>query len=170
MLYVIQVRSTEEHKIQEELNTWVLKEGEEAYIPTYELQKFYHGEPHIVKKILFPGYVFCRTSQIDDLFYRLKLIPHLAKLLRADHEVPEFETVSHAEEMQLDALGGPEHNVGVSIGVIENGEVKILSGPLLGFTGPIYKTDRHKRTAIIGVDVVGKELRTRVALEIVYKC
>ncbi len=169
MLYVIQVRSTEEHRVQEELRACILKEGEEAFIPTYELQKFFHGEPRIVKKALFPGYVFCRTPQIDDLFYRLKLLPRLTKLLRADVAVPEFGTVTPEEEARLDVMGGPEHNVGVSIGVIEGGEVKILSGPLKEFTGPIYKIDRHKRMATVGMDIAGVEHRVPVALEIVYK-
>ncbi len=169
MLYVIQVRTTEEHKIQETLRTWVLREGEEAFVPTYELQKFFHGEERMIKKALFPGYVFCRTDDIDGLFYRLKRIPHLTRILRPDINVSEFGAVTAAEEARLNAMGGPEHNVGASIGVIENGQVKILSGPLMDYTGRFYRIDRHKRTATIGIEIAGVEHRVPVALEIISK-
>ena len=73
------------------------------------------------------------------------------------------------EKFFLSKLLGENFCIGYSIGVIENGKVKILQGALIGMDKNIRKVDRHAREAIVEITVAGKNKLIAVALEIVDK-
>lgn len=53
----------------------------------------------------------------------------------------------------------------LSKGIIVNGKLKIISGPLMGKKSEIKKIDRHKRKAWVSVNLFGKERLIVVGLE-----
>lgn len=71
--YAVQVRTGREEAVlqlsKKIINESVLKE---CFIPYYERMKRYQGEWHKELHILFPGYVFLITEQIESLFWELK--------------------------------------------------------------------------------------------------
>ncbi|MBR1860485.1 MAG: antiterminator LoaP [Lachnospiraceae bacterium] len=166
MLYAIQVKAGEEHETLVRFAECITAEGEEAFVPTYDRKKKFRGEEKVITAVLFPGYVFFRTEDVESLFFRLKKLPRLTKILRAENT---FLPVSQEEDEQLTLLGGPDHHITVSIGVIEAGQVKILTGPMENFKGPIRHIDRHKRIAIIGMEIGGRMHDVEIGLEITKK-
>lgn len=166
MLYAIQVRTGSEHETVARFEANIIMPGEEAFVPIYDRKKKFRGEELVVTSVLFPGYVFFRTDDVESLFFRLKKLPRLTKILRAENT---FLPVSQEEDEQLTLLGGPAHHITVSIGVIEAGQVKILTGPMENFKGPIHHIDRHKRIAIIGMEIGGKMHDVEIGLEITKK-
>ena len=57
----------------------------------------------------------------------------------------------------------------MSEGVIEDDQVHILSGPLMGMEGAIRKIDRHKRKAWLELEMFGRQQQIEVGLEIIKK-
>ena len=166
MLYVIKVKAGEEHRTLSELDSFIRLEGEEFFVPVYDRKKKYKGEEKLVTSVLFPGYLFCKTDDVTDLFLRLRKIIKLTKFLRAG---ADFLSVSAEEEDNLIILGGEDHHVKVSMGIIEGSNVRIISGPMEDFKGPLLHIDRHKKLARVGMEIGGQLKEVEVGLEIISK-
>lgn len=167
MWYVIQVRSGKEEEIQRQCETVIDKEIlERAFVPYSEQERKYQGEWHREYKVLFPGYVFLVSEDKAELFYQLKRVIGLTKLLGTGDEIVPL---SEDEIRFLTAFGREDQVVEMSEGFIENDRVVITSGPLQGNEGLIRKIDRHKRKAYLEIDMFGRKLKTQVGLEIVRK-
>lgn len=166
MLYVIQVFTGKEHRVAECCRQVIMKEQEEIFVPLYKRQKKIKGELKTVTLVLYPGYIFCETEEPVRLFGELKQIKELTKLLRNDEDIIPVEK---KEEETLYKLFGRDHVVEVSTGYIEGGKVRITAGPLEHFEGQIIRIDRHKRSAVIELDFMGRKTQTTVGLEVVDK-
>ena len=132
-------------------------------------------EEEIVKKcqfyidhdILFKGYIFIITNQVEQLYTQLKKVPYLTKLLGNDGK--EIYPIYPQEAMFLTKFSNKDHVVDISNGIIENDKIIINEGPLIGLEGLITKIDRHKRIAYVDVELLGKLTRVQVGLEIISK-
>ncbi len=172
MWYVIQVFTGDEEKIVrmcDEIVGICDCEGsvlQKCFIPYALRKRRYCGGWHMEKKPLFPGYVFLTSSEPEVLFLSLKRVPGLTRLLGTGEEIVPL---SAGEEKFLIKLGGEKQIVESSIGVIENDQIIITSGPLLGMEGCIRKIDRHKRAAWLEVRMMGRTIEAQVGLEVVEK-
>ena len=167
MWYVIQVRTGSEENIRLQCEANIPQDVmERCFIPYYEERRRIRGEWMTLKKILFPGYVFLITEEIDELFYQLKKVIGLTRLLGAGDEIIPL---TERERDFLLRFGGENQIVEMSEGIIEQSRIRILSGPLMGMEGQIRKIDRHKRKAWIEVPMFGRMVETQVGLEIVRK-
>lgn len=167
MWYVVQVRvGTEENmklQCQKKISESIL---ERCFIPYYEEKKRIQGEWKIQQKILFPGYIFVITEDIENLYKRLKCVIGMTKLLGTGEEIVPLAE----DEIQfMQNFGGEAQVVKMSEGVIEQSEVKILSGPLQGKEGFIKKIDRHKRKAWLEMEMFGRLQTIQVGLEVIAK-
>ena len=167
MWYVIQVRTGTEEEIQKQCETIIDKKIlEKSFIPKYEQGKKYQGKWHTEWKALFPGYVFLVSKDQEKLFYELKRVIGLTKLLgTGDTVVP----LTDEEVGFLLRLGGEEQTVEMSQGIIENDRVIVTCGPLKGNEGLIRKIDRHKRKAWLEIQMFGRTVEMQVGLEVVEK-
>lgn len=166
--YVIQVRNKLEEKIKKSCEMIVSKEFlKECFVPKNIRLKKVEGKWIEVEEILFNGYVFLVSDTPDELFLELKKIPDLTKMLgKIDNEI--FPLYDDEVEF-LKSFSNAEYVVELSSGIIENDTVNITSGPLQGKEGIIRKIDRHKRIAIIEVELFGQLTVAKVGLEIVSK-
>ena len=101
-----------------------------------------------------------------DLYEELKHIDGMTKMIGTGQEIvpltdEEVEFIQH--------FGGEDKIVQMSEGIIENSQVKILSGPLEGMEAFIRKIDRHKRKAWLEIEMFGRMQRVEVGLEIISK-
>ena len=160
MWYVVQVFTGKEENIktmcQKQIPENIL---ERCFIPCQEVKRKYNGKWHQERKILFPGYVFMITEDAAALLEGLRTIPAMTKVLGdRDCLIP----LSDAEIALLLRLGGEKQIVELSIGVIENDRVKIISG--------IRHINRHKREARIELELFGgRKIETTVPVEIIQK-
>lgn len=136
----------------------------EAFIPRYERMKRYQGEWHTEQLPMFPGYIFLVAEWVEELFYRLKKVPELTKILGDGRE---FIPIKDEEKALLQQMGNEEHVTEMSVGYIAGERVVILFGPMKGIEGKIHKIDRHKRVAVLEVGMFGGYVDVRVGLEIV---
>lgn len=165
MWYVIQVRSgTETHiccQCQRLIEEGVL---ERCFLPRYQEKKRFQGKWHLQEKILFPGYVFLITEELEKLRESLRQVNGLTKLLGTGDEIV---SLTDAEVAFLLRMGKEEQTVEMSTGIIVNDKVQIQQGPLMGMEGCIRKIDRHKRCAWLEVEMFGRMVEMKVGLEIV---
>ncbi len=167
MWYVIQVTTGKEDQILSMIKKYsVQKYLEECFSPKYEHKKKYLGQWRQEEAILFPGYIFVISDQVEELYQALKNIPELTKLLG----VGEKWTPMTKEDIEIvETLSGKERIVRFSEGYIVGVAVVITKGPLQGMEGTIKKIDRHKRKAYLEIPMFGRVLNAQVGLEIVEK-
>ena len=167
MWYVIQVRSGTEEGIQKQcekiIDPSVLQK---CFIPQCEQERKYQGAWHKELKTLFPGYVFLISEDKEALFFALKKVAGLTKLLGTGEEVVPL---TQEEVRFLKRFSRDDQVVEMSEGIIEDQQVIITSGPLKGNEGLIKRIDRHKRKAYLEMEMFGRKIETQVGLEIVRK-
>lgn len=172
MWYVIQVITGDEEQIVIQCRKRLGEDDSEGaflrrcFIPYTKRKRKYRGEWHMEQKILFPGYVFLVSDDPESLFLHLKRIQGLTRLLGCGEEIVP---ISKQEESFLQKLGGESQVVEYSMGIIEQDEILVTSGPLQGMEGYIKKLDRHKRVAWVEIEMMGRTVEAQVGLEIVEK-
>ena len=167
MWYVLQVRTGTEESIRLQCRNNIPKAAlERCFIPYYEEKKRIRGEWTIQKKVLFPGYVFVVTEDLNHLYDSLKTVIGLTKLIGTGKEIVPLTEV---EKDFLLGFGGEEQVVKMSEGIIEGTKIIVTQGPLMGKEGYIKKVDRHKRKARLELEMFGRMQEVVVGLEIVEK-
>ena len=134
MWYVVQTTSGKEENIKIQGETYLPAGLVEKYvIPLYEERRRFHGEWHTLQKKLFPGYVFFISDQAEELFLQLKKVPAMTKMLGIGDEIV---ALTPQEIEFILRFCGEDDIAEISEGVIENDQVHILSGPLMGWKEP----------------------------------
>lgn len=125
-------------------------------------QEIFHaaGEWHVQTKKLLPGYLFLASDDPTQLTEQCKKNHMLAKndelILLNDQDMGLFSLTKNGI-------------FELSKGIIVNGKLKIISGPLMGKKSEIKKNDHHKRKAWVSVNLFGKEQLIVVGLEVFQK-
>lgn len=167
MWYVVQVRSGTEHNIRIQCNKKIPDTiMERCFIPYYEEKKKQNGTWNTLQKVLFPGYIFMITEDVEKLFFHLKTIEGMTKLIGTGQDIIPLK---EEEITFLKRFGGEEQIVSMSEGIIEGTQVIITSAPLMGMEGLIQKIDRHKRKAWLDLELFGRMQQVEVGLEITRK-
>ena len=165
---------------------------EACFAPECEVMWKTGGQWELKRKLLFPGYLFFVTEDVDALNDELRKIPAMARLLGSSCEGVASDAASSAvtdngtvvrgwrersafmpltadERDWFLAFSDAAHVVRMSEGVIEGDTVKVTRGPLMGREGLIRKIDRHKRRAYLEVTMFGRTIPASIGLEIVRK-
>lgn len=104
MWYVVQTRTGTEESIRIQCKKNVSAEVlERCFIPYYEEQKRIRGEWTTQTKVLFPGYVFMITENVEALYEELKTIIGLTKLIGTGEEIVPLQ---EEEIAFLESFGG----------------------------------------------------------------
>ncbi len=134
----------------------------DTFFPKRQVRKRFRGEWNTVTEKLFPGYLFVETEDPTRLFFEMKRIPVLSKIL-GDPEA-SFATLNPEEEGFIRRIGRRrgDHCIGVSTVQIasdapykKGDKVNILSGDLLDFQGEVVGYDFHKRKAMVQTGMFG---------------
>ncbi len=166
MWYVMQVYTGQEMEIARQCKERVAVDGEDVFIPLTERQTKIRGVWTLVKSRLFPGYVFVETTQIEDFFLRLKKIQAKAKVLDVDGCLTSIST---EEEEYLKKLCGEEHIAHYSEGYVEGDQLVVTSGALEGCEAKVKKILRHKRLAVLEIELMGRVVEVTLGLGVVEK-
>lgn len=169
MYYVIWTLTGKEDIVKDEIVAQIGQENKEKiHILTRERKQKYRGEWQIRKEKLFPGYLFMdlEVSQVEPVRQALRKATEHAKVLKTGDEL---YPIHKQEEQLLRRLTGDTTNVAVSVGVIAGDKVIIKEGPLIGMEGMIKRIDRHKRMAVLEVELFNRVSEVKVGLEIVEK-
>lgn len=137
-----------------------------VFYPKTETMKRYEGAWHKETKPMFPGYIFAVTDDPEELRRSFLNVPKLTKLLGTDN-VPV--ALSDKEEQLLRQVTNQEHVAEMSVGVIEGDRLVVNTGPLMGIEGLVKRINRHKRVAVVEVEMFGRLVEMELGLEVVEK-
>lgn len=126
---------------------------------TISRQMAYPGKNPLSRVCLF-------AENLEQLAENLRKVTGMTRLLGTGDEIIPL---SQEEVELLLKLGKEEQLVAMSTGIIENDQVRILTGPLQGMEGYIRKINRHKRKAWVSIEMFGRSVDMEVGLEIVKK-
>lgn len=167
MWYVVQVMSGKELQCCNLCRRYIKKEiYQDMFVPQYIQKKRYQGAWHEEKKILFPGYFFVDTEQIDEVLQELSYVPEMTKVLRTGETVT---AITREEQSYLSDMLDDDYVVQVSTGFVVGDDICITEGPLRNYQGYIKKIDRHKRVADLEINFFGRMTPVQVGLEVLAK-
>lgn len=167
MWYVMQVLSGEEHRIVQQCKRQIATiYYKDFFVPLYIQKRRYQGQWHEEQKILFPGYVFIDTENMEPLVKELSKISGLTKLLR---NADEIASITKEEQHYLMDMMDDNFVVQISIGYLIGDKICITEGALKNYSGYISKIDRHRRTAELMVNFFGRQTKVQVGLEVIKK-
>ena len=165
MWYVIQTTSGQEQDClavcRAKIDSSLYKE---MFVPLYIDKMHFRKQWHDVKKVLFPGYFFVDTDDIDNVSKELSHIDRLTKVLR---NAEKIAPIQKKEQEFLRGMMNEEYIVECSKGFIIGDRVCITEGPLRNHYGFIRKVDRHRRIAKLEINFFGRMTPVEVGLEIV---
>ena len=116
---------------------------------------------------LFPSYVFLKTNEPFDIFYELKKIPMLSKLLK-DWE-NEFLKISEEEQTFLENLqsGNSDHIVQRSlVETDQDGRIVKASGAVGIYKDKIVKQRLRKRYVLIEQEFLGVTRKIKLSIKL----
>lgn len=167
MWYVIQTETGKEEKTKACIEKRVSSDFyHDIRVLYYETKRRYLGDWHIEKKRLFPGYLFIDSDTTEELYLELKKVPELTKLLGYDGDIVALRP---EEERFLRELTEKDGTAAMSFGVQIGDKIIVKEGVLVGKESVIRKVDRHKRKALIEIEMLGESRLIEVGLEIVEK-
>ncbi|MEG0315214.1 MAG: antiterminator LoaP, partial [Erysipelotrichaceae bacterium] len=140
-----------------------------AFCPMVENCIKKNGECHFITKPMFPSYIFVESemeqSEFQELIVEIRgRKKGIVKELKYDNE--GTEALQKEEKEYIESLMNKDKIIERSSGVIENDQVIITDGPLIGQESRIVKIDRHKRIAFLEFNILGREIKIKVPLEI----
>lgn len=165
MWYVIQTETGREEEVLYLMRRLLDKRLCSRYmILEAEWPKRSGGQWLLLRKAMFPGYIFVETEEAEKLFFQLKQIPKLTKILGNE----KFEFVPLAEEeiqflykiSKTAEKNGTEQRLLVHpsrITVDKAGTIHVISGPLKEFEKEILRVNLHKRYAVVKVKMLGEK-------------
>ena len=157
--YTIFVQTGNEERAAEEIKKCLShSQYEELYtiliLKLVTFERYSGGK--IVKKerVMFPGYLLLNTDHIQELYELTLGCKNIIRFLKTEND---FLTVKEHEIEPLLMLSNEDNVIGSSEIFIENESVRVFSGPLLNYTGKIYKIDRRKQRAKVAFELNGNQ-------------
>ena len=149
MWYVMQTTTGKEEELVQMIQTIVPSDlFEDCFVAYYERIWRRQGQSIVHVERLFPGYVFILSEQPKELFFQLKRVPAMSKII-ADGNF----TFLSLEDEEVDFLGelfSQNHIIQLSyVKTDGKGNVQQISGPLKKYMDRVLKFQFKKRYAIV---------------------
>src|SRR5688500_13701291 len=141
-------------RCEKKLAEYSEREGISVTLPCYRSAHKYRGKLAVLRKPLFPGYVFLRMSRLQrQKIYQSKYVANLLDV--ADQELFEEQlgAILTALETELEITVAPE--------IGEGKKVRIKSGPLRGMEAWVEKRT-GMTIALLRLDFIGQAAAVKV--------
>jgi len=158
---VLFVRTGSEEKLVQILKEKLSASEFLPFVPTKEMSHRSKGVIRKVRKPLFPGYVFVQTeiepvSIADNLRAVLKNVKDIYSVLHYGDDENDV-VVREMGRLYWERLFDADFCIVGSTGFIEGDRIWITSGALVGLEGKIKKINRHKREAVVEMEMMGEK-------------
>lgn len=152
--YVVHTYSGYENKVAQNIEKVVENQGFddrifEVRVPTEEVVEYKDGKERKVERKTYPGYVLVKMIQTPESWYVVRNIRGVTGFVGSTTEpIP-------LTEKEVEALGVDTHSVQVNYVVGDS--VKIIHGPLDGFTGKVEEILPEKDLVKVSVSFFGRD-------------
>ena len=159
--YVVHTYSGYENKVANDLAIVVENRGmqdliQDIKIPMETVTEIKDDKKREVERKIFPGYVLIKMIVTDDSWYVVRNIRGCTGFVG-----PASKPVPLTDD-EVAALGVEKHSV--EVGYKDGDIVKIISGPLEGYTGTVKTVDTENNSVCVVLSMFGRE--TPVELEL----
>ena len=160
--YVIHTYSGYENKVANNIETAVENQNlreliEEVCVPTEKVLELRDdGKEREVERKIFPGYVLVKMILTDDSWYVIRNTRGVTGFVG-----PGSKPVPLSEK-EVAALG--VEKVHVEVNYKEGDNVRVVSGPLEGFSGVVDAVDIERSIVTITVSMFGRDNQVELAL------
>lgn len=134
------------------------------FVPKYQVMMQFAHVWEIRERVLFPGYIFIETDEIKEVQQGFWRIPYYKRMLGKDEE--EIHPITVREKQRLCLLMNDDGIIEASRGYKDGECVEITKGALVGHEAEIQRIDRHKRTATVELELLGKCVKMNLGLEL----
>lgn len=178
--YVLYTRANAEQRVIRDMKQAFLKRGTEYSLDPFCPESEFYYRTSKAKKLgkvykkrpLFPGYVFLETDMPEKDFLKqfsgyIYESPDIIRILRNGSS--GSIAIDAEERIRFEYLFKGRRCLDHSVGYIEGDKVTVTSGPLMGLEGSITHIYRHDQIATVKIDLFGRSLEAKLALEIVSK-
>lgn len=157
----MQVKTGQELEIVRQCRRRLMNGNEDVFTMLGERKYRIRGSWELKQYVLFNGYVFIETADIDNFRIRLHKIETMTKVLKTGEEVVP---IAPEEEAFLKQLGGQEHIAEYSEGYLEGEQLIVTEGAMKGYEGRVKRLDRHRRLVTIEVPLLGRLVEIQLGL------
>ncbi len=155
--YVLQTRTGEEEKVTGLIRKIVPPHLYEECFVVYHEQLWRRRQQNFVHvKRAFPGYVFITSREPEALFFCLKQVPAMSKMMADDESF--FLTVEKEEQEFLKGIMNDDHVICLSyLSTDGKGNIRQVSGPLKACVSGIVRCRFGKRHVLVRLRLLGEE-------------
>ena len=163
MWYVLQVRAGEELAVKDALR----EQGLTAIVPREDRTIRRGGEWTTQEYLLLPGYVVVQADYTADNYYLVRRVLGVLRWLgtEANDGAPIPLTYQETAWVRMLEDGGQPIQASTAR-LREDGQLEILSGPLLALAPHVVKYDKRSRRATVEITVAGETQRITLSLTI----
>lgn len=179
MWYVMQVGAGNEAHMKELLENFLPQELiSHIFYPLYESSYKKGGRRRIVRRPLFPGYLFLESTQSEavDVPKQSENLKELEKYLKGITEFNHLLSagkvcipVSVQEQEFLTRHTDRGHVMVMSRGYMTGRQVTVTEGAFAGYRGELKYVDRHNQYGVMEVQLGEKKMDMQFGLEIAEK-
>lgn len=161
--YALFVKTGKEDDVQKWLKFYFKENTLFSLLPKRRLMERKNGIVKNVLKKIFPSYVFIHVDISEKIYYRLKQIPNIIRILKTDEYIAEIN-----EKEMLPILEILDDNGIVDYSKVYQTDSGIIveSGPLKGREGLIIAVDKRKRKVKIKLKLMGAIREFYVGVEL----
>lgn len=161
--YVVNTYSGHENRVKDNLEKRIDTMGiqEQLFRVLVAEEELYDDKKKIVKKNMFPGYVFVEMIMTDDAWYVVRNTPGVTGFIGSSGGGVKPFPVSPGEMnsiLRRMGQGGKNLEAGFEVG----DKVRILSGPFSGTEGTVFSMNDQTQSANVLIFFVGRETPTEV--------
>jgi transcriptional antiterminator NusG len=160
--YALFVLTGQEEKVKQRL-MYRFDDRIRIVVPRRVLRERKEGKWRLVTRVLFPGYVLINGRIDTDLYYSMKSVPGLLKLIKSGSDPV---SIDEREIMILSKLISNGEEIGISSAIEEGGKIRITDGPLYAMEGYIREINRRKGRAKVSLDFLGEERLVELAISV----
>ena len=173
---ILFARTGSEEKLRDMLKESLNTDEYLPFVPAKETPFRSKGVIYKVRKPLFPGYIFIQTGIEPDLIAgkletALRSVEgkkHIYSILHYGNNKKDV-VVRDEERLYWERLFDGDFCIQGSVGIIEGDVTRVTSGALMGLEGRIKRINRHKREAVVEMQIMGQSREVALMLEIVEK-
>lgn len=165
--YVVHTYSGYEKKVASDLATMVESRGmqdliHDIRIPTETVTEIKDEKTREVERKVFPGYVLIKMIVTDDSWYVVRNIRGCTGFVGPGSK-PVPLTADEVASLGIETDGAEKHSV--EVGYAEGDSVKIISGPLEGYTGIVKTLDTANNNVCVLLSMFGRETPVEFELD-----
>ena len=172
--YVMRAISGKENKVKEYIDAEIKNSDLGQYvaqvlIPTEKVYQIRNGKKITKERSCMPGYILIEAHLIGEISHRLRNTPNVIGFLGENNNIPTAIRPSEVNRIlgKVDELQETEEEMLTPFFVGEN--VKVIFGPITGFSGLIEEVNTEKKKLKVMVMIFGRKTPLELAFTQVEK-